>query len=42
MRLKLNGKHELLAYAYDVNLLENMHTIKKTTETLILRRLVYK
>jgi hypothetical protein len=34
-RLKLNGTHKLLAYA-DVMLLgENIHTIKKNTETLI-------
>jgi hypothetical protein len=34
--LKLNGIHQLLAYAHDANLLgENMHTIKKNTETLI-------
>jgi hypothetical protein len=34
--LKLNGTHRLLAYADDVNLLgDNIHTIKKNTETLI-------
>jgi hypothetical protein len=34
--LKLNGTHQLLAYACDVNLLgDNIDTIKKTTETLI-------
>jgi hypothetical protein len=34
--LKLNGTHQLLAYADDVNLLgDNIDTIKKTTETLI-------
>jgi hypothetical protein len=34
--LKLNGTHQLLAYAYDVNLLENNRdTIKRNTETLI-------
>jgi hypothetical protein len=33
--LKLNGTHQLLAYADDVNLLgDNMDTIKKDTETL--------
>jgi hypothetical protein len=34
--LKLNGAHQLLAYAYDVNLLgDNIDTIRKTKETLI-------
>jgi hypothetical protein len=34
--LKLTGKHQLLAYADDVNLLgDNIDTIKKNTETLI-------
>jgi hypothetical protein len=34
--LKLNGKHQLLAYADDVNLLgDNTDTVKKNTETLI-------
>jgi hypothetical protein len=34
--LKLNGTHQLLAYADDVNLLtDNIVTIKKNTETLI-------
>jgi hypothetical protein len=34
--LKLNGTHQLLAYACDVNLLgDNIDTIKKITETLI-------
>jgi hypothetical protein len=34
--LKLNGTHQMLAYADDVNLLEdNIDTIKKNTETLI-------
>jgi hypothetical protein len=33
---KLNGTHQLLAYADDVNLLgDNIDTIKKDTETLI-------
>jgi hypothetical protein len=36
VELKLNGTYELLAYADDVNLLEdNTDTIKKNTETLI-------
>jgi hypothetical protein len=34
--LKLNGTHQLLAYADDVNLLgDNKDTIKKNTEILI-------
>jgi hypothetical protein len=34
--LKLNGTHQLLAYADDVNLLgDNIDTTKKNTETLI-------
>jgi hypothetical protein len=34
--LKLNGTHQLLAYADDVNLLgDNIDPIKKSTETLI-------
>jgi hypothetical protein len=34
--LKLNGTHQFLAYADDVNLLgDNIDTIKKNTETLI-------
>jgi hypothetical protein len=36
MGLKLNGTHQLLAYADDVNLLEdNIDTINKNTQTLI-------
>jgi hypothetical protein len=34
--LKLNGTHQLLAYADDVNLLgDNIDTIRENTETLI-------
>jgi hypothetical protein len=34
--LKLNGTHQLLAYADDVNLLgDNIDTVKKNTEILI-------
>jgi hypothetical protein len=34
--LKLNGTHQLLAYAVDVNLLgDNIDTMKRNTETLI-------
>jgi hypothetical protein len=35
VRLKLNGTHQLLAYIDDVNLGDNIDTIKKNTETLI-------
>ena len=34
--LKLNGTHQLLAYADDVNLLGgSVHTVKKNAETLV-------
>jgi hypothetical protein len=36
MGLKLNGTHQLLAYADDVNLLgDNIDTIKKNADTLV-------
>jgi hypothetical protein len=33
--LKLNGTHQLLVYADDVNLLGDIETIKKNAQTLI-------
>jgi hypothetical protein len=36
VRLKLNGTHQLLAYADDVNLLrDNLDTVRRNTETSI-------
>jgi hypothetical protein len=35
--LKLNGTHQLLGYAYDVNMLGgSIHTIRKNTEVLVI------
>jgi hypothetical protein len=43
MGLKLNGTHQLLAYADDVNLLkDNIETIKENTLSLMLVRFVQK
>jgi hypothetical protein len=34
--LKLNGTHQLLAYANDVNILEeSVHTVKENAEALV-------
>jgi hypothetical protein len=34
--LKLNGKHQILAYADDVNILGgSAHTVKENTEALV-------
>jgi hypothetical protein len=36
-RFKLNGKHQLLVYADDVNILVgSIHTIRKNTEALVI------
>ena len=41
--LKLNGTHQLLVYADDVNILGgSVHTIKKNTEPVVLTRLEQK
>jgi hypothetical protein len=44
VRLKLNGTHQLLVYAVDVNLLcDNIDTMKKGRKLVMLvRRLVWK
>ena len=33
--LKLNGTHQLLAYADDVNILGGIHALKENTEALV-------
>ena len=33
--LKLKGTHQLLAYADDVNILGDAHTVKENAETLV-------
>ena len=38
--LKLNGTHQLLVYADDINILGgSIHTVKENAEALVLRRL---
>jgi hypothetical protein len=39
--LQVNGTNQLLAYADDINIVgENVDTVKKDTEALLIRRLV--
>jgi hypothetical protein len=41
--LKLNGTHQRLAYADDFNIVgENIDTLQKNTEALLVMRLIWK